>query len=197
MLRILAGLLCLVLAATVAQAQGGYRVAPGDTLQIEVLEDPSLNRTVLILPDGSFSFPLVGTVQAGGSTVASVRDTLTSGLESQFAARPNVFVAVAATAAPELPGPPADPVTQDIYVTGEVNNPGKLDATPGITLLQAIAQSGGLSRFAAGKRIELRRQDQIFYYDYFRSGKKANRIGGHTVLSPGDVVVVPQRRLFE
>ncbi|WP_109314001.1 polysaccharide biosynthesis/export family protein [Ruegeria sp. AU67] len=196
MLRTLIGLLGLILSASVVQAQGGYRISPGDTLQVEVLEDPSLNRTVLVLPDGSLSFPFVGTVQAGGRSVSSVRDALTSGLAPQFAARPNVYVAVAATALPEFPGPEIAPVTDDIYVMGEVNAPGLIAARPGTTLLQALAQSGGLTPFAAGKRIELRRRNQVLYYDYFRTGKKPS-VGGSTVLIPGDVVVVPQRRLFE
>lgn len=196
MLRTLIGLLGLILSVTVVQAQSGYRVSPGDTLQVEVLEDPSLNRRVLVLPDGTFSFPFVGTLQAGGRTVGSIRDALTSGLSPQFAAEPNVYVAVAATALPELVGTEADPDTDAIYVMGEVNAPGLLDAKPGTTLLQALAQAGGLTRFAAGKRIELRRREQVLYYDYLRTGKKPS-VGGSTVLVPGDVIVVPQRRLFE
>ncbi len=196
MLRTLVSLLCLVFTMTLAHAQSGYRVSPGDTLQVEVLEDPSLNRNVLVLPDGSFSFPLVGTVKAGGLSVASIRAALTSGLAAQFAAPPNVYVAVAAVRPSQALGPVPEPETKDIYVTGEVNAPGKIEATPGTTLLQAIAQAGGLTKFAAGKRIQLRRQDAIYYYDYFRTGKKRS-IRGHTVLSPGDVIVVPQRRLFE
>ena len=40
-----------LLFATAAFAQSGYQIRPGDTLQVEVLEDPSLNRSVLVLPD--------------------------------------------------------------------------------------------------------------------------------------------------
>ncbi|MEE3070377.1 MAG: polysaccharide biosynthesis/export family protein, partial [Pseudomonadota bacterium] len=46
-----------------AQAQS-YKIKAGDSLQIEVLEDPSLSRSVLVLPDGQFSFPFVGEVRA-------------------------------------------------------------------------------------------------------------------------------------
>ncbi len=196
MLRILIGLLSLILSATVTQAQSGYQVTPGDTLRIEVLEDPGLNRNVLVLPDGSFNFPFVGAVRAGGRSVAAIRGDLTSNLSSQFQSPPNVYVAVAARALPTFSGAVTNPDTDEIYVMGEVNAPGLIDARPGTTLLQALAQAGGLTRFAAAKRIQLRRNNQVMNYDFHRTGKKPS-IAGNTVLNPGDVIVVPQRRLFE
>ena len=69
MIRFLTALLLMVGLAGVATAQSNYRIQPGDTLQIEVLEDANLNRSVLVLPDGSISFPLAGTVKAGGRSV--------------------------------------------------------------------------------------------------------------------------------
>lgn len=194
MFRVLLGFFAVMLFAVSAQAQSNYRIKSGDTLSIEVLEDNSLNRSTLVLPDGSISFPLAGSVSAGGRTVDQVRTDLTNALASNFAAPPTVFVSVGAVAVPP-PAVPSAPVTQEIYVTGEINNPGKLDATPGTTILHAIAQAGGLTRFAADKRIQLRRGDQIFLYNYRTNG--GGGISGGTVLAPGDVVVVPQRRLFE
>ncbi|MEM1003736.1 MAG: polysaccharide biosynthesis/export family protein [Pseudomonadota bacterium] len=194
MFRVLLGFFAVMLFAVSAQAQSNYRIKSGDTLSIEVLEDNSLNRSTLVLPDGSISFPLAGSVSAGGRTVDQVRTDLTNALASNFAAPPTVFVSVGAVAVPP-PAVPSVPVTQEIYVTGEINNPGKLDATKGTTILHAIAQAGGLTRFAADKRIQLRRGNQIFLYNYRTNG--GNGISGSTVLAPGDVVVVPQRRLFE
>ena len=83
---------------------------------------------------------------------------------------------------------------------GEVGNPGKLLATPGVTILQALAEAGGLTAFAAQKRIQLRRADPntgvMTKYLYNYKGT-SNSIKGSTVLIPGDVIVVPERRLFE
>ena len=64
--------LIALFAASVASAQTDFRIGPGDTVRIEVLEDPSLNREVLVLPDGSLSFPLAGAVQAGGQTTTQL-----------------------------------------------------------------------------------------------------------------------------
>lgn len=192
---ICAAFMAVAVFATGASAQSGYKIQSGDTLQIEVLEDSSLNRSVLVTPDGSVSFPLAGSVRARGRTVDQVSSTLASSLASNFASTPNVFVSVAAVREPVI-GLPVEPPTTEIYVTGEITTPGRLDSTPGVTILQAIAQAGGLTRFAAGKRIQLRRDNKVFLYNYFTNGGDKS-IAGNTVLAPGDVIVVPQRRLFE
>lgn len=190
-----------MIAATGAFAQGTYTVKSGDALKVEVLEDPNLNRTVLVLPDGTINFPLVGTFQAGGKSLDSVKASLSTALATNFNAPPTVFVSIAALgpAAAAAALPTAAP-TIDIFVMGEVGAPGKIAATPGITILQALAQAGGLTNFAARKRVELRRADNTtgvmkrYRYNYDGTGKS---IKGSTVLIPGDVIVVPARRLFE
>ena len=55
-----------------AQATAGYTVKPGDMLEISVWKEPDLQRQVLVRPDGAFSFPLVGEVDARGKTVAEL-----------------------------------------------------------------------------------------------------------------------------
>lgn len=203
MLRIMIGFFLAVVLATGAHAQGTYRIKSGDSLQIEVLEDPNLNRNVLVLPDGTITFPLVGTLPAAGRSVDDVRAALISALAPNFAADPNVFVSMAALsqAAPALTSPGIAP-TLDMFIMGEVANPGKFAVTPGVTLLQFIAEAGGLTRFAAKKRIELRRTDpdtgaqNVYLFNYLGTGGGSS-IKGNTTLQAGDVVVVPQRRLFE
>jgi polysaccharide export outer membrane protein len=195
-------LVVALVAATGAFAQSAYKIKPGDALQVEVLEDPSLNRTTLVLPDGSITFPLVGSIPASGRSIDSVKSSLASALTSNFNKQPTVFISIAALAPPPVAvaaGPVAPP-TIDIFVMGEVGNPGKLLATPGLTILQALAEAGGLTAFAAQKRIQLRRADPntgvMTKYLYNYKGT-SNSIKGSTVLIPGDVIVVPERRLFE
>lgn len=178
-----------------------YQIQPGDALQVEVLEDPTLNRTVLVLPDGSVSFPLAGTLRAAGQSTNGLSASLSSALASNFNSPPTVFVSIAALAPPPLPGAAAATgPTIEVFVMGEVNVPGKHLATEGTTILQVLAQVGGLTNFAAPKRIELRRADRKtgvmnkYTYNYNGSG---SGIKGNTVLKAGDVVVVPSRRLFE
>ena len=184
---------------TAAQA-GSYIIKPGDTLRIEVLEDESLNRNALVLPDGTISFPLAGVLRPSGRTVNQVQNLLRGRLAPNFATPPTVHVSVAALRDPEedLAGP-----RFDIFALGEVAAPGRKEVEPGITLLQFLAEAGGLSRFAADKRIELHRTDPssgrvtTFLFNYRVPQGNGTTINGGTRLQAGDVIKVPQKRLFE
>ncbi len=187
--------LLMLLAAPFAWAQSAnYRIQPGDQLAITVLEDDSLNRQVLVLPDGRISVPLAGTIQASGRTVDSVESTIADRLASNFAVRPSVFVSVAAVS--------DTGETFPIYVVGKVTAPGEHDARVGTTLLQAIALAGGLDRFAATKRIQLRRmdtktgQERLFLFN-FDAVERGGAIQSMITLREGDVIIVPERHLFE
>lgn len=193
--RIFAAILTVFAFTTAASAQGAYKIRSGDTLQIEVLEDSSLNRSALVLPGGTISFPFAGSVSASGRTANDVAAELAQRLASNFATTPTVFVSVGQVGEPVYTGG-AVVRTTDIYITGEIANPGKIAASSGVTILQAIAQGGGLTKFAAGKRIQLRRGDKIYPYNYYTNGGSGS-ISGSTRLAPGDVIVVPQRKLFE
>lgn len=190
----------MLLTSLPAAAQSEYRVRPGDTLVIEVLEDASLNRSVAVLPDGRFSFPFAGSIRAGGRTVSEIQSDLTSAITSNFVAAPNVFVAVQPAEREVLPTAALGD-TIDVYFVGEVNNPGLVAVKPGTTLLQAVAISGGVSRFAAIKRVQLRRTNPatgvqnvtILNYKALSNGAVTTDIE----LKDGDVILVPERRLFE
>ena len=185
-------------------AQDAYRIRPGDTLRIEVLEDATLNRSVLVSPDGRISVPLAGSVLAAGNSLDVIQSAVAAQLSPNFAAPPSVFVSVERLAERMPTGPlapPAAPPTIDIFVIGEVGNPGKLQVTPGTTVLQLFAQVGGFTKFAATSRVQLRRVDaagveQIYALDYdaIAAGSNPN---GRTTMAEGDVIIVPQRRLFE
>jgi len=190
-----AALAIAIISAPFAQAHS-YQIRPGDTLNIEVLEDSELDRSVLVLPDGSISFPLIGTISASGRTVLQLQQSLAAGLTPNFANRPTVFVSVNTLAEQE------PDTTIDTFIMGEIANPGKLQVPPGTTILQLLAEAGGLTSFAAEKRIELRRADPVTgaikTYLFSNTGRaKGSRIPGSTPLVHGDVVMVPERRLFE
>ncbi|WP_137110703.1 polysaccharide biosynthesis/export family protein [Rhodobacter sp. SY28-1] len=195
--RLVAALFLLPILALAATAQD-YRVRAGDTLQIEVLEDATLNRSAIVLPDGQISLPVAGTIRVAGRSLAEVQAELASRLAPGFASTPTVFVTLSALA--ERPAASA-PRTIDIFILGAANTPGKVQVSPGTTLLQAIAQAGGLSPFAAKKRIQLRRVDKagnerIYKLDLDAIERGASS-GGTTRLVSGDVIVIPQRKLFE
>jgi polysaccharide export outer membrane protein len=188
--------LALILAAPMALAQAsGYRIQPGDTLAVTVLEDDTLNRQLLVLPDGRVSVPLAGSVSAAGQTVESVERTIADRLASNFAVRPNVFVSVVSITEEE-------DETFPIFVLGRVGAPGTVEVEVGTTLLQAVALAGGFDRFAATKRIQLRRadpatgQEQMFIFNY-NAVERGAAIESMITMREGDVIIVPERRLFE
>lgn len=198
MRALFAVLLAVPLLAVQAQAQD-YRVRSGDVLQIEVLEDSTLNRTAIVLPDGQISLPLVGSVQAAGRSLAQVQEDLAARLSGSFATPPTVYVTLSALA--ERVPASTTPRMIDVFVMGAANAPGRIEVSPGTTFLQAIAQAGGLSPFAATKRIQLRRTDKSGNEKIYRLNydaiEQGTATGGTTRLVDGDVIIVPQRKLFE
>lgn len=193
----------LVLVATSAVAQANYRVKAGDTVSIEVLEDSSLNRSLLVLPDGTVNFPFAGSIRAAGRTTGEIQQAVAAGIGSNFATSPTVFVTVSSVSVP-APIAPGGALANaiDIYFIGEINQPGLRPMEPGTTFLQAVAQSGGFTRFAATKRVQLRRidkttgQQQIFSMNFKALGDGAS-VTNDVILRDGDVILVPERRLFE
>ena len=136
-------LFCFIITAAAATAHDRYRIQPGDVLAVEVLEDVSLNRNTLVLPDGTISFPLVGTIQAGGQTITAVQAAIVDALSPNFATPPNVLVSVNTLA--NIGGVPTFR-TIEVFVMGEVNSPGKITIDAGTSLLQFLAESGGFTR---------------------------------------------------
>ena len=195
----------MVLTAGLATAQGNYVIKPGDTLRIEVLEDSSLNRDVIVLPDGRFSFPYAGTVLAGGRTLGQVESAVGSAISSNFSTAPSVFASIVALreAKPRSGrAAPAAPRTISVYFLGEVAAPGEKAVPPGTTLLQALALGGGFSNFAATKRVQIRRTDpatgaQSLHTINYHALARGAELRSNIVLQEGDVILVPERRLFE
>ena len=195
---LLSAVLMSVLSITGASAQDTYKVRPGDTIRIEVLEDGNLNRDALVRPDGQISLPLAGSVRAGGRTLAEIQAELAAKLAGSFATPPNVFVTIGTLAERQTGSGVARTIA--VYVIGESGAQGKVDVKPRTTLLQLIAQAGGFGPFAATKRIQLRRtakdgSEQVYNFNY--DAILAGGSGGTTRLQDGDVIIIPQRRLFE
>lgn len=184
-----------------ASAEGAYQIKVGDILRIEVLEDASLNRSVLVAPDGRITLPLAGAIAVAGQSVDQVQAALTASLAPNFAATPTVYVAIDSVAQKTGGGGAAVAKTYDVYVIGQVNKPGKFAVVPGTTILQFMAEIGGFTSFAAVKRIQLRRTDAagketvyILNYQAVVDGLP-NAVTG--TVAQGDVFVVPPTRLFE
>jgi polysaccharide export outer membrane protein len=174
----------MVLAACgVAHAdQPMYTVKPGDTLSIEVWKEPDLtSKAVLVRPDGTFSFPLVGQVDARGKGVQELQNLITERLR-KYIADPVVTVSVQ-----EVKG-------NKVYVIGQVTKSGEFVVNPSVNVMQALSMAGGATAFASLNNIIILRRaasGQIalpFHYNDVIHGKDLQQ---NVELQAGDVVVVP------
>lgn len=159
-----------------------YTVKPGDVLSIAVWKEPDLQGPVLVRPDGSFSFPLAGQIDARGRTVAELQQTVTEKLK-KYISDPVVTVSVS-----EVKG-------NKVYVLGQVNKPGEFVVNPRVDVMQALSMAGGTTAFAnLGEIVILRRgengQQQSLPFRYADVARGRN-LQQNIMLQAGDVVVVP------
>jgi polysaccharide export outer membrane protein len=168
-------------AAAADNAAAGYVIGQGDVLTISVWKDESLTRDVVVLPDGTISFPLIGNIAAEGKTVDELKAEIVSKLR-KYVPDPVLNVAVRSVN------------SMFIYVIGRVNNPGRFALAGNINVLQALATAGGLNPFADNNGIRIIRSGDggpttlSFRYDDVARGK---RLEQNVMLRRGDVVVVP------
>lgn len=159
----------------------GYTVKPGDVLRISIWKEPDLTGPVLVTPDGGFSFPLVGQVDARNKTVTELTDILGDRLK-KFIADPVVTVGVQ-----EIRG-------NKIYVIGQVNKPGEFVMSVRVDVMQALSMAGGTTPFAGLKDISIIRRSgtaqKMIPFDYDKAAK-GKSLEQNIMLESGDVVVVP------
>lgn len=171
----------LSLAPAASAQTTGYTVKPGDILRISVWKEPDLSGPVLVTPDGSFSFPLVGQVDARNKNVTELTQTISERLK-KFIADPVVTVGVQ-----EIHG-------MKVFVIGQVNKPGEFVLNVAVDVMQALSMAGGTTPFAGLKDISIIRRtgatQKMIPFDYEKAAK-GKSLEQNVMLDSGDVVVVP------
>ena len=159
----------------------GYRLGDGDVMLVSVWKDEQLTKEVVVRPDGMFSFPLVGDIQAEDRTVEEVRIDLAKRLTKYI---PNPIVSVAVMKV----------LSNKVYVVGRVNKPGEYMIGHYTDVLQALSLAGGLTPFAGENDIKVIRrikgQQQTFSFRY-GDVRKGNDLEQNILLQRGDIVMVP------
>jgi polysaccharide export outer membrane protein len=157
-----------------------YRIGAKDLLEIAVFELPELNQTVRVSEDGSITLSLLGKVEVAGLTAQELEKKLATLLDQQFTKGAHVTVFIKEY--------------QKVSVIGAVGRPGQYELVGPTTLLQAIAQAGGLTAQA---------MNELFVYRQGNDGHQERivikledlTIGGNQdlniMLQPKDVVTVP------
>lgn len=133
--------------ATAPTAGPAYRINPGDDVEIMVWGDDRLQRTVRVLPDGTFAFPLVGQIVAAGQLPADLERVISAALQPQYrGAVPQVTVSV------------KNPNGYQFSIVGKVKAPGTY--TPGryVNALEAVSIAGGPTEFASMSNVSILRK---------------------------------------
>ena len=173
-----------LLGGTSASAQARdptYRIRPGDKLFISVWKEEGLAQTAIVRPDGGFTFPLAGELNARDKTVAALAEEIRARL-IRFIPEALVTVDVA-----ELRG-------ARVYIIGQVQKPGEYIMNPTLDVLQALSLAGGVTAFASPGDIRILRRDAQgqraipFNYDALIRGRDLQQ---NITLEDGDVVIVP------
>ena len=164
-----------------AQKDADYVIGQGDVLIISVWKDEALTREVAVLPDGTISFPLIGSVTAAGKTVGELKRDI-EGRIKRYVPDPVLTVAV------------KNVNSMFIYVIGRVNNPGRFVLNGTVNVLQALATAGGLNPFADNNGIKIFRIEggstSILKFRY-NDVTKGKHLEQNIMLKRGDVIVVP------
>jgi len=121
---------------------GPYGIQVGDVLDIQFFKTIELNQTRTVGPDGEIYLPLVGRVHVVGRTVDDVTAEITEGYRKEMI-NPQITVSVQEYAGLQ------------VYVSGEVNQPGIQDYRGGLTLVQAISNAGGFNQRARRQEVLL------------------------------------------
>jgi polysaccharide biosynthesis/export protein len=159
----------------------GYKLQPGDLLQVVVWKETELQSEVLVRPDGGISFPLAGDMVASGLTTAQLRTELETRVRKLI---PDAVVTVAVKA----------PNWNRVFVIGKVNRPGDFPLLRPTDVMQALSLAGGATPFASTDRIRvlhregLRQTSTRFRYSEVVHGHNLDQ---NILLQSGDTVIVP------
>jgi polysaccharide export outer membrane protein len=170
-------------------ATSSYRISAGDQLEVYVWGDERLQRPVTVLPDGTFGFPLAGTVMAAGRTTNDVEGEISRLLAPQYkGVAPQVTVSIKQSTGLQ------------ISVIGKVKAPGTFTPTRYVTVLDALALAGGPTEFAdVGNIVILRNASghasivRVRLGAVLKGRPSESDLGGDAIpqLVAGDTVVVP------
>ena len=195
-LALLAVCLAVSMAPPSAAAQSGdYVIGPQDVLLVTVFDQADLGGKYAVELDGSFSFPLIGRVTAGGTTIRDVEVELRTRLARGFFKNPQVTVAIEQYR------------SQRVFIVGEVKNAGTYVLTGDMTLIEALAKAGSTTPTAGDDVVVVRGRgaeaavlpDARADTDVVRVNLKDLQSGAATVrnirLGDGDTIYIPRADL--
>ena len=156
-----------------------YALSAGDVLRVTVYHEPGLSlEDAEVDAAGALRLPLAGEVPVAGLSTGQAADAIAARL-TRYVVRPQVTLFVKRSAA------------RRVMLDGEVRMPGLYPVEGRMTLQQAVALAGGLSRAAKAdevvvvREIEGERQAARFDLSAIRKGEAPDPL-----IRPGDRILV-------
>ena len=161
-----------------------YRIGIGDNLKVDVYRNADLSVAVTVRPDGKITVPVAGDVAVGGNTPEEVSKVVAAAL-AEYIRDPIVTTTVIGMGSNEF-------LTR-VRVTGAVSKPTSTQYRNGMTVLDVILESGGVSEFAKpGGTVLYRASGERLKIRLDRLLKGADMSTNYAV-KPGDLITVPER----
>ncbi len=165
-----------------AQQDDRYVIQRGDQVSITSYLNTEFNQDATVRPDGQISLMLIGSAPAAGLTPQELADELNKDYSSELR-NPDISVSLK-----NMP-------SREVFVEGEVQKPGGLSLDNGMTVLQAVADAGGLTDNAGNKAVLIRRDAcgvaRAMPID-LKSATNSPDAGEDLALETRDIVVVPK-----
>jgi polysaccharide biosynthesis/export protein len=124
-------------AAPAVSAPPDYHIGPEDVLAVTIYDEAELSGKYAVEIDGTFTFPYIGRITAGGLTIRDFEASLRKRLADGFFKNPQVAVAVDTYR------------SRRVFVLGEVKTPGTVQLTGELSLIEAIARAGSMTEGAS------------------------------------------------
>jgi polysaccharide export outer membrane protein len=190
---LLAGILTLGLVAHAQVPVTNYVIGPEDVLTITSFDQDDITGKYQVDADGTFSFPLIGRVHAGGLTLRQLQAELVKRLKEGFFKDPQIGVAVEQYR------------SQKFHIVGEVRTPGTYPLTGDMNLMEALARAGSATPTAAGEVLIVRaktqdaadgptlpNRDDVDVTTIELKALQSGRLAQKFALRDGDTIVVPR-----
>ncbi|HVO33327.1 MAG TPA: polysaccharide biosynthesis/export family protein [Elusimicrobiota bacterium] len=160
----------------------GSIIQAGDMLYVTVYPAEELSRDLTVDQNGKIFVPLVGTVEAAGSTPETLAHKLT-GLLAQYVTNPKVDVLVRQFSAAQ------------VSLLGQVRNPGSYPFKPNLRLMDLVSMAGGFMTTADKRQIRIYRGSgasrKVSFFDV-SDALKSGDVTRDFVLQAGDLIDVPK-----
>lgn len=119
-----------------ASKGGDYRLGPGDSIKVQVYQNPELSMEVRVSESGQVSYPFVGNLQLGGLTVSEAERAIAKGLKDKDILKaPQVNINVATVRG------------NQVAVLGQVQKPGRFPLeTMNVRVSELLAAAGGVTK---------------------------------------------------